>query len=94
MVGEEIKRNLRDRFDATKDFVKDEVGVFKEAFRDVKGRLLAAEEPKMCKEYGVGVACGKRGGLIGTLVSIPVGLIDGAEEFLQKQGEISRRWFK
>ena len=94
MVGEEVKRNLKDRLQATKDLAKDEIGVFKDAFQDVKGRIIEAREPTMGKKYGVGFPHGIRGGLIGTAVAIPVGLIDGLETFVQKQGEISRRWFK
>lgn len=93
-IGANVKRNMKDRWEATKQLAKDEVDVFKNAFQDVKGRLINAKEPTMGREYNVGAAHGKRGGLVSTVASIPVGIIDGVEKFLQKQGEISRRWIK
>lgn len=85
-----IKSNLHDRVEATKDLVN--FSITKELVADVKGRFgKNVTEPSMGKKYNLP---GTAGGLLGTVVAVPVAILDKVEKFAQEQAAITRRWIK
>jgi len=87
-----IRENLRDHAENIVGLFKDEVGILREAWNDVKGRIgRDTREPSMGKKYGVP---GITGGLSSTIVALPIATMDNVEHHSQEFGKIIRRWVK
>jgi len=92
LLGEvmSVRANLRDRMEATKTLV--DFSVTKEVWVDLKGRFGRDVRPTTIPaKYGLP---GTIGGVAGTLLTIPVALVDKAEKWWQEQARITRRWVK
>lgn len=87
-----VRENLKDRLEASKDLVN--FSVTKETWADLKGRFgKDVREPEMGRKYTV-PGNGTVGSVAGTLLAIPIALLDKAERFWQEQAKITRRWVK
>ena len=87
-----VRANLKDRMESTKDLVN--FSVIKETWADLKGRFgKDVREPEMGRKYNV-PGNGTVGGAMGTLLAIPIAMLDKAEDWWQEQARITRRWVK
>jgi len=85
-----VRSNLRDRVEATKELV--DFSITKEVWSDLKGRLgRDVREPTLPRKYNLP---GTKGGVVGTILAIPVALADKVEKWWQEQARITRRWIK